>query len=377
LDVPLAFHINADGLFFELGPQVGFLLGAKQEFGSTSVDIKNNLNTVDFGSNSFGIKTAAKTYFNNSPDSLKTQEAALLVGLLKATSAYSPVLNPERSKERRNVVLAQMAKYNMISQKAADSLSALPIQLTYSVENHYEGPATYFRGTMNTYLKEWCDKNGYDLYRDGLKIYTTIDSRIQAHAEAAVEERMRDLQKKFNRHWDGQNPWVDSRDKEIPGFIEMVAQRSGFYKKLKQKYGKDTAAINREMNRPHKMRVFTYQGEKDTTLSAMDSIRYYKRFLHAGFMAMDPGNGHIKAWVGGINFKYFKYDHVKQSRRQPGSTFKPFVYTTAIENGFSPCDRITDERVTINYVEDGKPMSWTPYNADRVYSGQNMTLRRA
>ncbi|KAA9333536.1 penicillin-binding protein 1A [Adhaeribacter soli] len=338
------------------------------------------LNTVDFGSNSFGIKVAAKTFFGTSPDSLKTEEAAVLVGLLKAPTTYSPRFNPENSMRRRNVVLAQMAKYRVIPQHMADSLSALPIVLKYKVENHYDGPATYFRGAVSEYVKRWCNENGYDLYRDGLKIYTTIDSRLQALAEQAMEKRMRDLQKKFYRHWGKNNPWVDDKDKEIPGFLEASMKRTEYYKALKKKYGNDQAAIEAELNRPRVMKVFTWDNdslEKTVTMSAMDSLAYYKRILRAGMVTMDPHSGQIKAWVGGINFKYFKYDHVKQAKRQPGSTFKPFVYVTAIDKGYSPCDRMQDKRITINYMENGEAKSWSPHNADYHFSGANITIRHA
>ncbi|WP_242922976.1 penicillin-binding protein 1A [Pontibacter liquoris] len=337
------------------------------------------LNTVDFGSNSFGIKVAAKTFFHVSPDSLKTEQAAVLVGLLKAPTYYSPRYNPENSTRRRNTVLAQMAKYKYITQAEADSLSKLPLALNYKVETHYEGPATYFRGAVAEYLNEWCKQNGYDLYRDGLKIYTTIDSRMQKYAEEAMEKHMRNLQRRFNNHWRGKNPWVDENNKEIPGFIEETIKRTSYYQRLKKQYGNDTAAINRALHTPREMKVFTWDNdslEKTVTMSPLDSLAYYKHFLHGGMMTMDPFTGNIKAWVGGINFKYFKYDHVKQARRQPGSTFKPFVYVAAIDNGYSPCDKLVDKRITINYVEKGEKKSWSPTNADWQYTGAPMTLRR-
>ncbi|MGV3589062.1 MAG: penicillin-binding protein 1A [Adhaeribacter sp.] len=342
------------------------------------------LNTVEFGSNAFGVKVAAKTFFNVSPDSLKTEEAAMLVGLVNAPTRYSPRFRPEAALEKRNFVIAKLAKYNIISKAEADSLSQLPIALKYHVENHYDGPATYFRGAVNEFVKKWCEKENekagfdkYDVYSSGLKIYTTIDSRMQALAEEAVQEKMKSLQAKFYRHWKGKNPWTDEKHNEIPNFIQNIAKRTEYYKKLKRVYGDDQQKIDELMNTPRKMRVFTWQGEKDTTLSPLDSLRHYKHFLHAGMMSMDPFTGHIKAWVGGINFKYFKYDHVRQARRQPGSTFKPFVYLTAIDNGYTPCDRIRDERVSINYVENGKPMNWQPDNVTRSYTGMNMTLRHA
>ncbi|MFD2513803.1 penicillin-binding protein 1A [Pontibacter locisalis] len=338
------------------------------------------LNTVDFGSNSFGIKVASKTFFNTSPDSLRVEQAAVLVGLLKAPTYYSPRFNPENATRRRNTVINQMVKYSFLPKATADSLSQLPLVLDYSVENHYDGPATYFRGAVADYLQEWCKQNGYDLYRDGLKVYTTIDSRMQTHAEEAMEEHMRKLQRRFDGHWKGRNPWVDEKDREIPGFIEETIKRTSYYQRLKKKYGDDTEAIKRELNTPREMMVFTWDNdslEKKVTMSPLDSLAYYKHFLHGGMMTMDPFTGHIKAWVGGINFKYFKYDHVKQARRQPGSTFKPFVYVAAIDNGYSPCDKIVDKRITINYVENGEKKSWSPTNADWEYTGAPMTLRRA
>ncbi|PSR54845.1 transglycosylase [Adhaeribacter arboris] len=342
------------------------------------------LNTVDFGSNSYGIKVAAKTFFSTSPDSLKPEEAAMMVGLVNAPSRYSPKFNPKNALAKRNFVIDKMAKYRIVTKAAADSLKALPITLKYKVEKHYEGPATYFKGAVNDFVKKWCEEENkkagyekYDIYTSGLKIYTTIDSRMQALAEAAVEEKMRDLQKKFYRHWKGKNPWTDEKHNEIPNFIQTIAQRTEYYHKLKKLYGNDQAKINKLMNTPRKMTVFTWQGEKDTTLSPLDSLRHYKHFLHAGMMTMDPFTGQIKTWVGGINFKYFKYDHVRQAKRQAGSTFKPFVYLTALDNGYSPCDRIRDQRITIKYVENGKPMEWQPDNVTRSYTGINMTLRQA
>jgi penicillin-binding protein 1A len=376
-------------------PVISTIIAKTKEW-ITAIRLENNytkeeiltmyLNTVEFGSNAYGIKVAAKTFFSTSTDSLKTEEAAMLVGMVNAPTRYSPRFHPKAALQKRNFVLDKLAKYNLISRHQADSLSALPIALKYHVENHVEGPATYFRGAVNEFVKDWCKKENakagydkYDIYTSGLKIYTTIDSRMQKLAEQAVEEKMNDLQKKFDRHWKGKNPWVDGDGDEIPNFIETQIKRTAYYQKLKRLYGNDEAKIQQLLNEPRPMKVFTWKGDRDTTLvmSAMDSLRYYKRFLHAGMMTMDPFTGQIKAWVGGINFRFFKYDHVKQARRQPGSTFKPFVYLTAIDNGYAPCDRIRDERVTINYVENGKPMVWEPNNVTRSYTGINMTLRQA
>lgn len=335
------------------------------------------LNTVDFGCNSFGIKTAAKTYFDTSPDSLRIEESAILVGLLKATTTYNPKINPNNSKERRNVVFGQMVKFNIISQKEADSLSLLPINLKFYVEKSYDGAGTYFRNIMNNYLKKWCSEHGYDLYKDGLKIYTTIDTRYQKLAEEAVDEHMYQLQRRFDQHWKGENPWIDAQKKEIPNFIEDAAKRTQRYRSLERKYGKGNDSIMIVMNKRIKMHIFSWTGEVDSLMSPMDSIRYYKRFLHAGFLVVDPYKGHIKAWVGGINYKFFKYDHVAQSSRQPGSTFKPFVYLTALKQGYSPCNRMVDRPISIEYLEDNQKKVWAPKNSDRVFTNDSMTLRRA
>ncbi|QHL88820.1 penicillin-binding protein [Nibribacter ruber] len=335
------------------------------------------LNTVDYGSNAFGIKVAANTFFSTTPDSLKPEEAAMLVGVLKAPTTYNPRFNPKNALARRNVVLEQMAKNKVLTKAQADSLSQLPIDLKYHVEEHLDGVPAYYRQAVNEFVRNWSEEKGLDFYSEGLKIYLTIDSRMQRLAEEALREKMKSLQRRFESHWRGRNPWVDEKDQEIPNFIETSIKRTAVYQSLKNKHGKDTAAINRALNTPHKMEVFTWKGMKDTTLSSMDSLRYYKRFLHAGLMTMDPYTGHIKAWVGGIDYENFKYDHVKQARRQPGSTFKPFVYAAAIDQGYSPCDKIQDQRVTIKYVEDGKNMEWTPHNADYSISGRQMTLRHA
>jgi len=335
------------------------------------------LNTVDFGSNSFGIHTASKTFFSVPPDSLNIEQSAILVGLLKAPTTYSPLLHPQRAKMRRNTVLAQMVKYNIIPKKAYDTLKTKPIVLDYQTENNFDGPATYFRGVLNNYLKDWCDKNGYDLYTDGLKIYTTINSRMQEYAEEAVQEQMSNLQNKFFRTWAGKNPWIDAKGDEIPDFIDSISRHLPIYRYLKRKYKNDTAKISAEMHRPKEMTVFSWHGERDTTLSTIDSLAYYKHFLHTGFMSMDPYTGQIKAWVGGINYKYFQYDHVMQAKRQPGSTFKPILYAAAFENGWGPCDSLRDTAVTIHYIEKGVKKTWSPHNADFIFTGQKMTLRRA
>lgn len=339
------------------------------------------LNTMEYGSNAFGIKVAAKTFFSTSPDSLKPEEAAMLVGVLNNPTAFNPRFHPEAALKRRNVVLERMGQAGFLKPGAVDSLQKQPIALRYHVEKHIDGPPTYFRGAISQFMNKWCEKNGYDLYRDGLRIYTTIDSRMQAHAEEALHQRMKTLQRQFdnfvrNR---GVNPWIDEQGKEIPDFIETQMKRTGQYRRLAARYKGQPARLDSALHAKHPIKVFTWKGDGDTTLllSPLDSLAYYKHFLHAGMMTMDPYTGRIKAWVGGLDYRFFQYDHVKQGKRQAGSTFKPFVYLTALDNGYSPCDRIRDERVTIKYVENGKPMEWKPDNVTREYTGMNMTLRYA
>lgn len=334
------------------------------------------LNTVDFGSGAFGIKTAASTYFNTSADSLSVTQSATLVGLLKATTSYSPILNPKRSIDRRNVVMRLMVENNKITKEEYAQLNNAPLGLVYKVENNNDGNATYFRGAVNKWLLQWCKENNKDLYSDGLKIYTTIDSRYQQHAEDAVAKHMASLQNKFYKHWDGKNPWIYENGTEIPNFVASAVAKTDIYKSLVKKYGKGNDSINIMLNQRKPMTVFTWQGEKDTIFSTIDSLKYYKYFLHVGFMAMEPTTGEIKAWVGGINYKYFKYDHVNQSKRQPGSAFKPFVYTAALDKGYSPCYALPDLPITIKYEENGEQKTWTPKNADWVYTGDSMTLRK-
>lgn len=347
--------------------------------------MKLYLDTIEFSSGAYGIKSAAKTYFNKPVSDLTVNESALLVGMIQNPSRFNPNLRPKNATTRRNTVLSQMAKYGKIESEKLEDYQKEPIALSYNPASHNTGLAPYFREFLKDWIKAEIEKLGYDeedLYTKGFKIYTTIDSRMQRYAEEAVAEHMKAQQKQFLEHWKGQNPWVQrasensSRYVEIPNFIENMASRTGYYQALKREFGGDKAKIMKGMNVKMPMRVFTWQGERDTLMSHMDSIRHYKRFLNIGMMAMDPRDGNIKAWVGGINYKYFKYDHVAQSKRQPGSTFKPFVYVTAIENGFSTCDRVNDSPVTFG-PEDGVPGSWTPKNSDGKYSYQDLTLRQA
>jgi len=334
-------------------------------------------NTVDFGSNAFGIKTAAKTYFGTTPKDLTPDQAAILVGLLKATTYYNPRINPQNSFDRRNVVLNNMLIHKDLTREAYDTLKVKPINLDYNVENNYDGQALYFREAVKNELQQWCNENGYDLYRDGLKIYTTIDTRMQKYAEEAAMKQMKQVQKTFNNHWGSTPPWQDERHQEIPHFIEDLAKKTPYYKILSQKFNGNQDSIDYYLNLPHPVKLFDYeQGIIEKEMSTLDSIRYMEHFMHCGFVAMEPQTGHIKAWVGDIDFKTWKYDKVT-AMRQPGSTFKLFVYAEAINQGITPCDTRRDEYFSMKVNDHGKEVTWAPTNADGRFSGANITLKQA
>ena len=336
-------------------------------------------NTVDFGSNAYGIKTAAKTYFGTTPKEFTPEQAAILVGLLKATTYYNPRTNPDNSFKRRNVVLDNMRRHKDLTREAYDTLSKKPIQLDYSVENNYDGQAQYFREAVADELHDWCKDNDIDLYRDGLKIYTTIDTRMQKYAEQAAKRQMRIIQRNFNNHWSGQNPWQDERHQEIPNFIEDLAKKLPYYKYLSQRYDNNTDSINYYLNLPHPVKLFDYdEGIIEKNISTLDSIRYMERFMHCGFVAMEPETGHVKAWVGDLDFRTWKYDKVK-SMRQPGSTFKLFVYAEAMNQGITPCDTREDSYFSMKVFDSKKneEVLWAPTNANGRFSGANVTLKQA
>ncbi|MEO6149234.1 MAG: transglycosylase domain-containing protein, partial [Mucilaginibacter sp.] len=334
-------------------------------------------NTVPFGNNSFGIKTATLKFFNTQPDKVNPAQAATLIGMLKATSTYNPIRNPEKSTERRNVVLGQMKKYKHITDKEYAYYSRSPLKLDLSYVDEDSHGDSYLRRAVEKWLDKWCKENDYNLYEDGLKIYTTIDSHLQQYAEEAVTEKMKSLQRRFNNVWGDENPWRDSKGEEIKDFILKNEQRLPIYKLLQKQYKGDSLKIQEYFNTPKRMKVFTWNGEQDTTFSSVDSIKYYARLLNTGMMTLEPSTGKIKVWVGGINYKYFNYDHVRQSKRQAGSTFKPFAYLTALDNGFTPCDKFVDRPVTIRYKDHGKDEEWSPNNADFNFTGREMSLRWA
>lgn len=333
-------------------------------------------NTVDFGSNAFGIKTAAKTYFNTTPKDLTAEQAAVLVGLLKATSTYNPRINPENSITRRNVVLDNMQKHGHLTKQECDSIKKLPLGLNYKVETVYDGKALYFREAVANYLRQWCKDNGIDLYSAGLKIYSTLNYKMQKYAEEALVKQMRTVQRNFRNHWGDQDPWRDENHNVIPNFIEDLAKKTDHYKALSQKYDNEDS-IFYYLNQKHKVKLFDYDGEKEEEMSTLDSIRYMVKFMHAGFVSMEPQNGHVKAWVGDIDFKSWKYDKVT-AMRQPGSTFKLFVYTEAMNQGLTPCDRRLDDYISLDVMnEKGELEPWRPHNANGYFTGDSIPLLAA
>lgn len=338
--------------------------------------IRLYLNTVDFGNNAFGIKMAAQTYFNTSPDKLSISQAALLIGLVKGPSYYSATRNPARSLIRRNVVLMLIHDHSLITDAEYNEAKNEPLGLVFRLQDHNIGLAAYFREYLRLQLGQMLhdgtiplqkDGTPYNMYRDGLKIYTTINSTMQQYAEQAESEHMAKLQRSFNEHWRGRTPWAGN-----PEVIEQSMKRSERYKELIEE-GVSADSIVQDFKTPVKMKVFSWSGDRDTTLSPLDSIRYYKHFLRSAMMSMDPKTGKIKAWVGGINFHYFKYDEVRSGSTQVGSTFKPILYATAIEEGISPCFKVDNQPVTITGYGSGP---WTPKNADGQYGGK-FTIREA
>lgn len=336
-------------------------------------------NTVDFGSNAFGIKTACKTYFNTTPSELTLEQMAVLVGMLKATTYYNPRINPKNSLKRRNIVLSNMLRHSDINRAQYDSISAKPITLNYSVESNYDGKALYYREYLANYLKDWCEENDYDLYSSGLKIYTTLDSRMQEYAEQAAIKQMKIVQRNFKNHWGNEEPWQDENHKVIPGFIEGIAKKLPVYKYLSNKFENSPDSIDYYLNKPHTVKLFDYEkGFIEEQMSTMDSIRYMVHFMHCAFVAMEPQTGAVKAWVGDINFNTWKYDKVT-AMRQPGSTFKLFVYTEAMNQGLTPCDKRRDEYFSMQVFDKKKnqEVTWAPTNANGSFSGDSMALKSA
>ncbi len=348
------------------------------------------LNKYDFLNQAIGIRSASRIYFGKEPKDLKIEESAMLIGMLKNSSYFNPLRREKLVKQRRNVVLKQMTRSKFLTEKWKDSLQQRELGLNVHRESHSDGLATYFREYLRDYMKSWIkdnpkpDGSEYDLYRDGLKIYVTIDSRMQKYAEEAVQEHMANLQRSFlKEHKTNKNaPFYFTKltrretQKEITKILNSAMHRSERWRKMK-KVGKKEKEIIASFNEKVKMKIFSYKGDIDTIMTPKDSIRYYKHFLRAGFLSIEPQTGHIKAWVGGTDYKHFQYDAVKQQKRQVGSTFKPFVYATAINQlKKSPCDKYPNTLYTIPKEKYGMEDDWTPKNAGESYGGER-TLRNA
>jgi penicillin-binding protein 1A len=332
------------------------------------------LNTIPFADNTFGIQTAAQRFFSTTADSLTIDQSAILIGMLKATTYYNPRVYPDRAFYRRNVVLSQMVKYNFLSKQSADSLLIKPIELKINKVSHHQGLAPYFREYLKAELLTWCKNNkksngsSYNLYTDGLKIYTTLDSRLQSYAEKAVTQQMTDVQKQFFDHWGKDKPWKGKEN-----VVDEAIHRSSRYRSLKQK-GLGEEEIMESLRKPIPMRLFTWQGEQDANVSPIDSVIHHLQYLNAGFLAVEPGSGRVRAWVGGIEHDFFQYDHVKATtKRQVGSTFKPIVYAMALEKGVFPCELISAGQQT--YI-DKEGVKWTPRNSQNDYKVE-YTMRGA
>jgi len=342
------------------------------------------LNIYDFGYYGDGIKSASNIYFSKEPIDLKIEESAMLIGMLQNSSLYDPLRRPEITKNRRDLVLMQMAKNKYISENEKDSLQEIPLELNYTPQSHRQGLATYFRSYLRGFMKDWTDNNlksdgsKYNLYSDGLKIYTTINSKMQKYAEESVTEHMKNLQKEFFIQNDTLStaPFRDLDEDEEESIMKRTMRRSERWRKARLS-GKSADEIEEIFNVPTEMSIFSWEGDIDTVMSPIDSIRYYKHFLQAGMMSMNPKNGHVMAWVGGINYRNFQYDHVMQSKRQIGSTFKPFLYATAIDQlKLSPCDMLPDAIHCIEPYKYGNPDPWCPTNSSDKYGGMR-TLSNA
>lgn len=354
--------------------------------------IKMYLNIYDFGNNADGIQSASNIYFGKEPNDLKLEESAMLVGMLQNSSLFNPLRRKERTQNKRNLVLRQLERYEYITEAEKDSLQALEIDLNYNPESHSHGIATYFRMNVQRFMNRWIAKNPkpalegerdkWSLYLDGLRIYTTIDSRMQANAEEAVDLHMKNLQTEFfNQNTPDKNktaPFLDIEKSEIDAIMESAVKTSDRWRRMK-KEGKSEKVIRESFTKKREMTVFDWKSEtreKDTVLTPMDSIRYYKSFLRTAMMSMEPQTGHVKAWVGGVDYKHFQYDNVIQGTRQAGSTFKPFVYAAAIDQlRLSPCDELPDTQYCIEAHKHGNMKSWCPKNADSKYSGKSFTLK--
>ncbi|MGN0002686.1 MAG: transglycosylase domain-containing protein [Sphingobacterium composti] len=335
------------------------------------------LNTVSFSNNAYGIKSASLRYFNKLPSTLDTNESALLIGMLKGTTIYNPIRNPKNALQRRNVVLGQMEKAGYINQVQVAKLTQDSLRLDLSFHDNVDANDSYLRSAVYRWLDKWSQDNEIDINKAGLKIYTTIDSRMQKIAEEVVAKKMEELQRRLKNTWGNSEPWRDKEGNVIPEFLENQARKLSIYKNLMDRYSNNEDSVFNVLHRKKEMEVFTWDGMEKVNYSTMDSLKHYVMMLNTGMMAMNPYNGEIKVWVGGINHQYYKFDHVNQAKRQAGSTFKPFAYLAALESGMSPCDKFTDKPVKIDFIGKDGPESWEPKNADWSISYSDMTMRHA
>lgn len=379
---------HASNTFYRLVQKVKeWVLAVRLESRYTKKEILTMyLNIYDFNYQADGIESAARIYFNKKPYELNIQECATLVGMLKNSSLYNPIRRASLTKTRRNIVFQQMFRNTLIDKQTLDSLKQLPLEIDFTPQSHREGLATYFRAYLQEFMVQWLNENPkpngskYDLYRDGLKIYTTVDSRFQALAEQAMNEHMKNLQREFfiqnNTTTNPIAPFLELREGEIDTLLKRAAFRSERWRKMRNR-GVEDDAILKSFYEKVPMEIFSWKGEIDTLMSPMDSIRYYKHFLRASLMSLEPQTGHVKAWVGGFNYKHFQYDQVKQGRRQIGSTFKPFLYATAIDQlKLSPCDQLPDALYCIAPLKHGNSKAWCPKNSGDRY-GKTRTLKNA
>src|SRR5690606_33543462 len=335
------------------------------------------LNTVSFSNNAYGIKSASLRYFNKLPSQLSTTESALLIGMLKGTTIYNPIRNPKNAVQRRNVVLSQMQKAGYISDAEVAQLSQDSLKLDLSFHDNLDANDSYIRSAVYRWLDKWSQDNEIDINKAGLKIYTTIDSRMQKIAEDVMAVKMKELQQRLKNTWGSEEPWHDKEGNVIPEFLENQARKLSIYKNLMEQFENNEDSVFQVLNVKKEMEVFTWDGIEKVNFSTMDSLKHYAMMLNTGMMAMDPYNGEIKVWVGGINHQYYKFDHVKQAKRQAGSTFKPFVYLAALEAGMTPCDKFTDKPVRLEFEGKDGPEVWEPKNADWSISYSDMSLRHA
>jgi len=336
------------------------------------------LNTVSFSNNAYGIKSASLRYFNKMPSALDVNESALLIGMLKGTTIYNPIRNPKNALQRRNVVLGQMQKAGYLSKEEMAAFATDSLKLNLDYQGTKDASDSYLRTAVERWLDKWSQDNEIDIYKSGLKIYTTIDSRMQKIAEEVVTRKMEDLQRRLKNTWGSEEPWRDKEGKVIPDFLENHARKLPVYPVLMKKYNGVEDSVFAELRVKKEMEVFTWDGMEKVNYSTMDSLKHYLMMLNTGMMAMDPYNGEIKVWIGGINHHYYKFDHVNQAKRQAGSTFKPFAYLAALESGMSPCDKYVDKPVRIEFVnKKGEHEVWEPKNADWTFSYREMSLRWA